>query len=70
MVRVNLSKDGVSHNISGYYEARCFMLATHKDAFLQYGIFQDVTKEILESAEKLGILTQISAMMQYFLQQV
>ena len=70
LVRVNLRKDGVSHNISGYYEARCFMLATHKDAFLQYGIFHDVTKEILESAEKLGILTQISAMMQYFLQQV
>ena len=69
MVRVNLSKDGVSHNISGYYAARCYMLALHKDAFLQYGIFQECTKEILESAEKLGILSQISTMMQYYLQQ-
>lgn len=69
MVRVNLSKDGVSHNISGYYAARCYMLALHKDAFLQYGIFQESTKEILESAEKLGILPQISTMMQYYLQQ-
>lgn len=69
MVRVNLSTDGVSHNISGYYEARCYMLARHKEALLRYGIFQDVTKDILESAEKLGILTQISKIMQYFLQQ-
>lgn len=69
MVHVNLSTDGVSHNISGYYEARCYMLARHKDALLHYGIFQDITKDILESAEKLGILTQISKIMQYFLQQ-
>lgn len=69
MVRVNLSTDGVSHNISGYYEARCYMLARHKEALLRYGIFQDVTKDILESAEKLGILAQISKIMQYFLQQ-
>lgn len=69
MVRVHLSKDGVSHNISGYYEARCYMLAMHKDALIAYGIFQEVTREILESAEKLGILAQISTIMQYFLQQ-
>lgn len=70
MVRVNLSKDGVSHNISGYYAARCYMLALHKDAYLQYGIFQESTKEILESAEQLGILAQTSKIMQYYLQQV
>lgn len=69
MVHVNLSTDGVSHNISGYYEARCYMLAIHKDALLHFGIFQDVTKDILESAEKLGILAQVSSIMQYFLQQ-
>lgn len=69
MVRVNLSKDGVSHNISGYYKARCCMLALHKDALLQYGIFQEVTRDILESAERLGILAQISKIMQYYLQQ-
>lgn len=69
MVRANLSTDGVSHNISGYYEARCYMLARHKEALLRYGIFQDVTKDILETAEKLGILTQISKIMQYYLQQ-
>lgn len=67
MVKVNLSTDGVSHNISGYYEARCHMLALHKDALLKYGIFQDVTKDILESAEKLGILQQVSQIMQYHL---
>lgn len=69
MVLVNLSKNGVSHNISGYYGARCYMLAKHKEALLRYGIFQDVTKDILESAEKLGILAQVSRMLQYFLQQ-
>lgn len=67
MVKVNLSTDGVSHNISGYYEARCHMLALHKDALLKYGIFQDVTKDILESAGKLGILQQVSQIMQYHL---
>ena len=56
--------------ISGYYEARCYMLAKHKEALLRFGIFQDVTKDILESAEKLGILTQISKLMQYYLLQV
>ena len=70
MVRVNLSTDGVSHNISGYYEARCYMLAKHKEALLRFGIFQDVTKDILESAEKLGILAQTSKLMQYYLLQV
>lgn len=69
MVLVNLSKDGVSHNISGYYEARCYMLARHKEALLNYGIFQNATKDILESAEKLGLLTQISKLMQYYLLQ-
>ncbi|MCH5254922.1 MAG: glycosyltransferase family 2 protein [Lachnospiraceae bacterium] len=69
LVFANLSKDGVSHNISGYYEARCHMLATHKEALLQYGIFSDVTKEVLESAEQLGILPQVSGMLQFYLQQ-
>lgn len=68
MVHVNLSKDGVSHNISGYYEARCYMIAMHRNALLDYGIFQEVTGDILVSAEKLGILTQVSQMLQYFLQ--
>ena len=67
LVKVNLSTDGVSHNISGYYEARCHMLALHKEALLQYGIFQDVTKDILESAEQLGILQQVSQIMQLHL---
>lgn len=69
LLNVNLSTDGVSHNISGYYEARCYMIATHKNALLNYGIFSDIVKEILESAEQLGILTQISKMLQYYLQQ-
>lgn len=69
LVLVNLSTDGVSHNISGYYEARCYMLAKHKEALLRYGTFQEATKDILESAEKLGILTQISQLMQYYLLQ-
>lgn len=68
LVHVNLSSDGVSHNISGYYEARCHMVAEHKDALLQYGIFSDVTKDILESAESLGILQQVSKILQYYLQ--
>lgn len=67
LVKVNLSTDGVSHNISGYYETRCHMLALHKDALLQYGIFQDVTEDILESAEQLGILQQVSQIMQFYL---
>lgn len=69
LVFANLSTDGVSHNISGYYEARCHMLATHKEALLQYGIFSDVTREILESAEQLGILPQVSGILQFYLQQ-
>ena len=69
MVIANLSQNSISHNISGHYEARCYMLAKHKEAFLRYGIFQNATKDILESAEKLGILAQVSRIMQYFLQQ-
>ena len=69
LLYVNLSTDGVSHNISGYYEARCYMVAKHKDALLSLGLFSDIVKEILESAEQLGILTQISKILQYYLQQ-
>lgn len=67
MVKVNLSDSGVSHNVSGYYEARCHMLALHKDALLEYGLFETVSKDILDSADKLGILPQISKLMQYYL---
>lgn len=70
LLYVNLSSDGVSHNVSGYYEARCYMIAQHKDALLQYGIFSDVTQNVLESAERLGILPQISKLLQYYLQQL
>ena len=45
------------------------MIATHKEALLNFGIFSDIVKEMLESAEKLGILTQISQILQYYLQQ-
>lgn len=67
---VNLSRDGVSHNISGYYEARCRMIAMHREALLSFGLFSDVTKDVLESAENLGILTQVSGLLQYYLQQI
>lgn len=68
LLYVNLSSDGVSHNMSGYYQARCYMAALHKDALKEYGIFSEVTRDILGTAQELGILPQVSKMMEYYLQ--
>lgn len=69
MVIVNMLPNGVSNNISGYYDARCRMIAEHRSSLLKYGLFNDVVSDVLNTAECLGIIEPISKMLQYYLQQ-
>lgn len=58
---------GVSSNIANYYEARCRMLRLYKDDMLREGVFNSVVTNILEKAQRRGILDTVQKMMQLYL---
>lgn len=68
LVIVHLNAGGVSSNTAGYYEARCYMIAEHKDALIKYGKFNSVVEEVLLRARERGILEQVNKMLLYYLQ--
>ena len=58
---------GVSSGIASYYEARCRMLRLYKDDMLQEGVFNSVVTNILEKAQRRGILDAVQKMMVLYL---
>lgn len=68
LVYVHMWEGGVSSNVSGYFEARCYMLQQHKAAFLQYNIFNEVVQDILIMAQNAGVLEQVGRMVEHYLQ--
>lgn len=58
---------GVSSGIANYYEARCRMLRLYKDDMLQEGVFDSVVTNILEKAQRRGILDAVQKMMVLYL---
>ena len=62
------SAGSVSWNIGGaFYDARCKMIAMHKDEMLKYGILDEMIMDIFGKAEKAGLLTQVQKMLMGYL---
>ncbi len=68
LVIVHLAADGVSSNIAGFFEARCYMIAQHKEALLQSGLFNKVVEDVLLRAQRRGVVESVSKMLQIYLQ--
>jgi len=62
-----VSSDGISSGIASYYEARCRMLRLYKDDMLREGVFDSVVTNILEKAQRRGILDAVQKMMVLYL---
>ncbi|MCM1387189.1 MAG: glycosyltransferase [Bacillus sp. (in: Bacteria)] len=67
LVIVNVKTGGVSSNVAGYFEARCYMIAQHREALLQAQLFNKVVEDVLLRAQESGILEQVNKMMQLYL---
>jgi glycosyltransferase involved in cell wall biosynthesis len=67
LIRTNLLNDGVSHNIAGDFEARCYIVAQHKEDLLKLGIFNDVVENILNMAKGYNVLDQVMGLFQLYL---
>lgn len=68
LVCVHRTDGSVSFNAAGYFEARCYMIAQHKEELLKRGQFNKVVEDVLIRAQKNGILEQVNKMLQYYLQ--
>ena len=67
LVRVAGSAGGVSSNIAEYYSARCYMLKKYRGSILQYGVFDETAGDILQKAQRDGVLKQVEKMMLSYL---
>ncbi|MBP3476002.1 MAG: glycosyltransferase [Lachnospiraceae bacterium] len=63
----DIHEGGVSSKVGGYFHARCVMVARHKKALLEYGIFNQVVEQILMMAKQAGAFNQVVQMMQQIL---
>lgn len=68
LVIVHVKNGGVSSNVAGYFEARCYMITQHKEALLQSGLFNKVVEDVLLKAKEVGILESVNKMLQLYLQ--
>ena len=68
LVVVYMRDNGGSSNVAGYFEARCYMLAQHKEALLQSGLFSRVVEDVLLRAKEAGVLESVNKMLQLYLQ--
>lgn len=63
------SAGSVSWNMGGaFYDARCKMIAMHKESMMKYGIFDKMVMDVFEKAEKSGLLPQVQQMLMKYLQ--
>lgn len=67
LIDSRVTSGGVSSGIANYYEARCRMLRLYKDDMLQEGVFNSVVTNILEKAQRRGILDAVQKMMVLYL---
>ena len=68
LVIVHLAAGGVSSNVAGYFDARCYMIAQHKENLLQSGLFNRVVEDVLLKAKERGVLESVNKMLQIYLQ--
>lgn len=67
LVDADFHDGGVSSRAGGYFQARCRMIAMHKTALLEYGLFDQVVERLLLMAKETGTLEQVSGMLQMML---
>lgn len=60
----DIHEGGVSSRVGGYFQARCRMIALHRPALVEYGIFEDVVRQVLMMAKNVGALEQVTQMME------
>ena len=65
---VHVKDGGVSSNVAGYFEARCYMIAQHREALLQSGLFNKVVEDVLLMAKDAGVLEAVNKLLQIYLQ--
>ena len=68
LVIVHVKDGGVSSNVAGYFEARCYMIAQHREALLQSGLFNKVVEDVLLMAKEAGVLEAVNRLLQIYLQ--
>lgn len=67
LLEVESTAGGVSSNHAMYYKNRCYMLRKYKNDYIQTGLFQKATEDILLQAKNDGILEQVGQMIMAYL---
>lgn len=67
LVDSDIHNEGVSSHAGGYFQARCQMIAMHKEALLEYGLFHQVAERVLFTAKKVGALEPVAKMLENML---
>ncbi len=67
LVDSDIHGTGVSSRAGGYFQARCRMIAAHRAALLEYGMFNQVVERMLLTAREAGALEQAAMMLQHHL---
>lgn len=67
LVDSDIHNHGVSGHAGGYFEARCKMIAMHRTALLEYGLFDRVVEQMLLKAKAAGVLEPVSKILQNML---
>lgn len=67
LVDSDIHNEGVSSHAGGYFEARCRMIALHRKALLEYGLFDGVVERMFLTAKSAGVLEQVAKMLQSLL---
>lgn len=67
LVTADIHEGGVSSGVGGYFQARCMMLAEHREALMEYGIFERTAEQVLVMAQEAGVLQPVAQMLQRLL---
>lgn len=67
LVDSDIHNEGVSSHAGGYFQARCQMIAIHKEALLKYGLFDQVVERLLLMAKETGVMEQVAKILQKML---
>lgn len=60
----DIHEGGVSSRVGGYFQARCKMIALHRTALMEYGLFDQVIRRLLLMAKEAGALGQVTQMLE------
>lgn len=60
----DIHEGGVSSRVGGYFQARCMMIAEHRAALVEYGLFDHVIRQMLQLAKDVGALEQVGRMLE------